>query len=99
MATPSKAELSSIHTMAYGFHPHSLVYICPVMIETYMLQLVWKGQCEFQVNLGGETFRWLKGNEWGWRVEGHVRRFGASGLPEGRNGEDEMLPAYQLQAG
>ncbi|KAF9553857.1 endosome protein [Agrocybe pediades] len=49
-----------------------------------------EGDCEFEVNFGGELFRWLEGNEWDWRVEGHVGRL------EGRSGHlDDELPSYQ----
>ncbi|KAF8154089.1 hypothetical protein B0H34DRAFT_799990 [Crassisporium funariophilum] len=51
-----------------------------------------EGHCEFQVNFGGETFRWKEGNEWAWRVEGHVGR-----LSGGPSRDDDELPAYQLQ--
>jgi len=46
-----------------------------------------EGQCVFEVNFGGEYFKWKEGNEWAWRVEGHVGRLngsssgGAGGLP------------------
>ncbi|KAF8176307.1 hypothetical protein BJ912DRAFT_701876 [Pholiota molesta] len=52
-----------------------------------------EGRCEFQVNFGGETFRWTEGNEWAWRVEGHVGRL--SGSSRGL-GDDDELPAYQF---
>jgi len=49
-----------------------------------------EGHTEFQVNFGGDVFRWKEGNEWAWRVEGHVGRLGGgSGL------QDDELPAYQ----
>ncbi|KAH8104512.1 hypothetical protein BXZ70DRAFT_1005037 [Cristinia sonorae] len=48
-----------------------------------------EGACEFDVNFGGELFRWKEGNEWAWRVEGHVGRLtGPSG------GDDGELPTY-----
>ncbi|CAL1712219.1 unnamed protein product [Somion occarium] len=48
-----------------------------------------EGNCKFDVNFGGELFRWKEGNEWSWRVEGHVGRLsGGSGI-----GGDE-LPTY-----
>jgi len=54
-----------------------------------------EGRCRFQVNFGGDTFRWLEGNEWGWRVEGHVGMLLGGGSSD-RGNEEEMLPAYQL---
>ncbi|KAF8804414.1 hypothetical protein BYT27DRAFT_7225186 [Phlegmacium glaucopus] len=54
-----------------------------------------EGICRFQVNFGGDTFRWLEGNEWGWRVEGHVGRLLGGGSYRGD--DEEMLPAYQPQ--
>ncbi|KAE9385127.1 hypothetical protein BT96DRAFT_968482 [Gymnopus androsaceus JB14] len=44
------------------------------------------GQTNFDVNFGGEPFRWVPGNTWQWRVEGIVERltFG------------DELPAYSL---
>ncbi len=49
-----------------------------------------EGCCEFQVNFGGELFRWKEGNEWAWRVEGHVGR-----LWNAPNDAGDVLPAYQ----
>ncbi|PPQ90262.1 hypothetical protein CVT25_013087 [Psilocybe cyanescens] len=49
-----------------------------------------EGHCNFQVNFGAELFRWKEGNEWAWRVEGHVGRL--TGDPS--NFDDE-LPSYQ----
>lgn len=49
-----------------------------------------EGICEFEVNFGGDVFRWKEGNEWGWRVEGHVGRLsGTSG------GFSDQLPSYE----
>lgn len=50
-----------------------------------------EGRCEFQVNFGGETFRWKEGNEWAWRVEGHVGQMTGSS----NTMDDDELPAYQ----
>ncbi|KAI0769117.1 hypothetical protein BD413DRAFT_695116 [Trametes elegans] len=47
------------------------------------------GACECEVNFGGDVFRWKEGNEWAWRVEGHVGTL--SGGPSGANDE---LPSY-----
>ncbi|KAF8901063.1 hypothetical protein CPB84DRAFT_1778382 [Gymnopilus junonius] len=49
-----------------------------------------EGLCDFQVNFGGELFRWKEGNEWAWRVEGHAGRLA------GRSTNlDDELPSYQ----
>lgn len=49
-----------------------------------------EGECEFDVNFGGDVFRWKEGNEWAWRVEGHVGRLsGMSGAYA------EELPSYE----
>jgi hypothetical protein len=47
------------------------------------------GECEFKVNFGGDVFRWKEGNEWAWRVEGHLGRLSAM-----HGGLDEGLPSY-----
>lgn len=47
------------------------------------------GECEFKVNFGGDIFRWKEGNEWAWRVEGHIGRLGTM-----YGGLDEELPSY-----
>ncbi|KIK57085.1 hypothetical protein GYMLUDRAFT_46706 [Collybiopsis luxurians FD-317 M1] len=48
------------------------------------------GKTRFDVNFGGETFRWVDGNTWEWRVEGVARRL-ETGSGTGRGDE---LPAY-----
>jgi len=48
-----------------------------------------EGRCDFDVNFGGEFFRWQEGNEWAWRVEGHVGR-----LSGGPGGYEDELPSY-----
>lgn len=49
-----------------------------------------EGECDFSVNFGGDYFRWKEGNEWAWKIEGHV-----GGHLSGGSGEvDEELPAY-----
>jgi hypothetical protein len=48
------------------------------------------GENEFCVNFGGEMFKWKEGNDWAWRVEGHVGR-----LSGGSRQYDEELPAYK----
>ncbi|KAH9477001.1 Protein ssh4 [Psilocybe cubensis] len=53
-----------------------------------------EGRCEFQVNFGAELFRWKEGNEWAWRVEGHVGR-----LTGGPSSADDELPSYQQSGG
>lgn len=47
------------------------------------------GDCEFEVNFGGELFRWKEGNEWAWRIEGHV-----GGRLDGEQRGDDELPTY-----
>ncbi|GLB34129.1 putative SPRY domain contaitning protein [Lyophyllum shimeji] len=47
------------------------------------------GGVEIKINFGGDVFRWKEGNEWAWRVEGHVGRLGG-----GRAGEGDELPTY-----
>ncbi|KAI0372314.1 hypothetical protein BV20DRAFT_929909, partial [Pilatotrama ljubarskyi] len=48
-----------------------------------------EGACAFEVNFGGDVFRWKEGNEWAWRVEGHVGT-----LTGGLSGQDDELPSY-----
>jgi hypothetical protein len=48
-----------------------------------------EGVCEFEVNFGADVFRWKEGNEWAWRVEGHVGKMAG---PSGNVGDG--LPAY-----
>ena len=48
-----------------------------------------EGRNSFEVNFGADLFRWKEGNEWAWRVEGHVGRLtGSSGAV------DDELPSY-----
>ncbi|KAF9648015.1 hypothetical protein BDM02DRAFT_3144903 [Thelephora ganbajun] len=49
-----------------------------------------EGHNEFEVNFGTDVFRWKEGNDWAWRVEGHVGNFAGSS-----NGGGEELPSYQ----
>ena len=49
-----------------------------------------EGVCDFQVNFGGDHFRWKEGNEWAWRVEGHVGKLNGSS-----SAVDEDLPSYE----
>jgi len=52
-----------------------------------------EGECEFDVNFGGDFFRWKEGNEWAWKIEGHV-----GGHIAGGSGEvDDELPVYTLR--
>ncbi|KIK09543.1 hypothetical protein K443DRAFT_671446 [Laccaria amethystina LaAM-08-1] len=51
-----------------------------------------EGGCDFQVNFGGDHFRWKEGNEWAWRVEGHVGKLNGSS-----SAFDEDLPSYETQ--
>ncbi|KAG5648778.1 hypothetical protein DXG03_000127 [Asterophora parasitica] len=53
------------------------------------------GAVEVKVNFGGELFRWKEGNEWAWRVEGHVGKLG--GTVMGVDAED--LPSYYEASG
>jgi hypothetical protein len=46
------------------------------------------GRNKLQVNFGAVPFRWKEGNEWAWRVEGHVGRL------DGPSGSGEALPTY-----
>lgn len=48
-----------------------------------------EGACEFEVNFGGDVFRWKEGNEWSWRVEGHVGRLSGTSA-----GDSDQLPSY-----
>ena len=50
-----------------------------------------EGACEFEVNFGAELFRWKEGNEWAWRVEGHVGRLSST---SGSLADGDELPAY-----
>lgn len=47
------------------------------------------GATEFKVNFGGDTFKWLPGNEWGWRLDRHVGQ-----LTERTTRDQEQLPPY-----
>jgi len=49
-----------------------------------------EGRCEFQVNFGGNLFDWYDGNEWAWRVDGHVGR-----MAGGPSDAGDDLPTYQ----
>jgi Ran-binding protein 9/10 len=49
------------------------------------------GANDFEVNFGGAPFRWKEGNEWAWRVEGHVGRLSG---PPGAAGGSDGLPTY-----
>ncbi|XP_006455777.1 hypothetical protein AGABI2DRAFT_76541 [Agaricus bisporus var. bisporus H97] len=51
-----------------------------------------EGCCDFDVNFGGDYFRWKEGNEWAWKIEGHVG--GNLGSGSGLGDYDEELPAY-----
>ncbi|KAI0094358.1 hypothetical protein BDY19DRAFT_912408, partial [Irpex rosettiformis] len=51
-----------------------------------------EGACKFEVNFGAELFRWKEGNEWAWRVEGHVGRLSGT---SGRFADGDELPAYE----
>ncbi|KAJ4474896.1 hypothetical protein J3R30DRAFT_3658833 [Lentinula aciculospora] len=49
------------------------------------------GKTKFDVNYGGEPFRWVPGNTWQWRIEGVIERLNP--INTECNGGDE-LPAY-----
>ncbi|KAF5386346.1 hypothetical protein D9757_006686 [Collybiopsis confluens] len=51
------------------------------------------GRTRFDVNFGGETFKWLDGNTWEWRVEGIAGRLG-SGMGESSGMAVDELPPY-----
>ncbi|CDO69865.1 hypothetical protein BN946_scf184884.g24 [Trametes cinnabarina] len=53
-----------------------------------------EGACELEVNFGGDVFRWKEGNEWAWRVEGHVGT-----LAGGPSGTEDELPSYEEARG
>ncbi|KAF8625925.1 hypothetical protein AX17_006651 [Amanita inopinata Kibby_2008] len=50
-----------------------------------------RGECDLEVNFGGGRFRWREGNEWQWKVEGHVGQF-----TRGLGQPDDVPPAYDL---
>jgi hypothetical protein len=49
------------------------------------------GRNTLEVNFGATLFRWKEGNEWAWRVEGHVGRLSG---PSGGPGDE--LPSYSM---
>ncbi|KAJ3935577.1 MAG: hypothetical protein NXY57DRAFT_460114, partial [Lentinula lateritia] len=51
------------------------------------------GKTRFDVNFGGEPFRWMPGNTWQWRVERLVERLHAIDVSSTSGGGDD-LPAY-----
>ena len=65
------------------------VYVPRTQYDVYAAIGV-EGACEFEVNFGGDVFRWKEGNEWSWRVEGHVGRL--SGTSSACI--DDQLPSY-----
>lgn len=70
------------------------VYLPRAQYDVYAAVGV-EGACEFEINFGAELFKWKEGNEWAWRVEGHVGRLtgSSSGFA------DEELPAYDMVKG
>ncbi|KAG7094305.1 hypothetical protein E1B28_007907 [Marasmius oreades] len=46
------------------------------------------GGVHFEVNYGGDVFKWKEGNEWQWKVDGVFARLGDT------YGDGEELPAY-----
>lgn len=51
------------------------------------------GECDFDINFGGASFVWKQGNEWAWKVEGHVNGNIAE-LPGLGGNHEQDLPAY-----
>ncbi|KAH7915442.1 hypothetical protein BJ138DRAFT_1141744 [Hygrophoropsis aurantiaca] len=51
-----------------------------------------EGINEFSVNFGNDVFKWAEGNEWSWKVEGHVGCLSGSS-----ERDDEGLPAYSAR--
>ena len=49
-----------------------------------------EGRCDLQVNFGANLFSWQEGNEWAWRVDGHVGK-----ISGGPSDADDELPTYQ----
>lgn len=70
------------------------VYVPRASYDVYAAVGVYGGPNEVEVNFGGEGFRWKEGNEWAWRVEGHIGKLGGP-VPTGSmvDGDDE-LPTY-----
>lgn len=81
----------------YTYNGHRLpdafggVYVPRTQFDVYTAIGV-EGACDFEVNFGGDLFRWKEGNEWAWRVEGHVGKLSASGASASYNDE---LPSYE----
>ncbi|GBE83243.1 hypothetical protein SCP_0502910 [Sparassis crispa] len=50
-----------------------------------------EGANNFDVNFGGDLFRWKEGNEWAWRVEGHVGHLSSGDFVD----HDDQLPSYE----
>lgn len=48
-------------------------------------------ECKFEVNFGGELFKWAEGNEWQWKVDGMGQ---TPGEPGGFSGFVEPPPSY-----
>jgi Ran-binding protein 9/10 len=67
------------------------VYLPRVQFDVYAAIGV-SGANALDVNFGGELFRWKEGNEWAWRLEGHVGRL--SGPAGAGGGADDELPTY-----
>ena len=72
------------------------VYVPRTQYDVYAAIGV-EGECDIEVNFGGEPFKWKEGNEWAWRVEGHVGRLSATS--SSRAGApptiDNELPTYE----
>jgi Ran-binding protein 9/10 len=50
------------------------------------------GSNDLEVNFGTKEFAWKDGNDWTWRVEGHVGQTISDSIPE------ETLPGYSIFA-
>lgn len=66
------------------------VYVPRIQYDVYAAIGV-EGACDFEVNFGGDVFRWKEGNEWGWRIEGHVGKLSGSGSSR----RYDELPSYE----
>ncbi|GJE85793.1 hypothetical protein PsYK624_018720 [Phanerochaete sordida] len=66
------------------------VYVPRIQYDVYAAIGV-EGACEFEINFGGDVFKWKEGNEWGWRVEGHVGRLSG----QGSSRSIDELPTYE----
>ncbi|KAI8978739.1 hypothetical protein BD414DRAFT_494239 [Trametes punicea] len=103
--TPRLTRLSPGDTVGFGyafalgtvFFTHNGARLPDAFTGAYLPRAAYdvyaavgvEGACAFEVNFGGDVFRWKEGNEWAWRVEGHVGTL-AGGSGEG----NDELPSY-----